>query len=83
MTTQTQEKLETLDDLTTREIKRRWAEVFGEPAPNSHRRYLLKRLAWRIQANAEADITERGRCRALGAERQRVKPLNAGGFLSR
>jgi hypothetical protein len=53
-----------LDDMTVDELKRRWAEVFGEEAPNSHPRYLVKRLAWRIQANAEGDISERARRRA-------------------
>jgi len=53
-----------LQDMTVRELKSRWAEVFGEDAPNGHKQYLIKRIAWRIQANAEGDISERARRRA-------------------
>jgi len=53
-----------LQDMNVRELKRRWAEVFGEAAPNGHKQYLIKRIAWRIQANTEGDISERARQRA-------------------
>jgi hypothetical protein len=50
-------QLRELQDMTARELKCRWAEVFGEQAPNGHKQYLIKRIAWRIQANAEGDLS--------------------------
>ncbi|MBX3356691.1 MAG: DUF2924 domain-containing protein, partial [Phycisphaeraceae bacterium] len=32
---------------------------FGEQARSRHRQYLIRRIAWRIQANAEGGLTER------------------------
>jgi len=64
MTADIATQIRALEDMTVGELKRRWAEVFGEQAPNSHPRYLMKRLAWRIQANVEGDISERARRRA-------------------
>ena len=57
-------RIDALHKMTVKELRRRWAEVFGEEAPNGHKQYLIKRLAWRIQANAEGDISERARRRA-------------------
>ena len=51
-------QIRALQDMTVRELRRRWAEVFGEEAPNGHKKYLIKRIGWRIQANADGDISE-------------------------
>ena len=59
MDTKVAAQIRALHEMTVKELRRRWAEVFGEEAPNGHKRYLIKRLAWRIQANAEGDISER------------------------
>ena len=64
MNTEVSAQLQALHEMTVKELRRRWAEVFGEEAPNGHKRYLIKRIAWRIQANAEGDISERARRRA-------------------
>ena len=64
MSTDVSAQVSALQDMTVKELRRRWAEVFGEEAPNGHKQYLVKRLAWRIQANAEGDISERARRRA-------------------
>jgi hypothetical protein len=53
-----------LENMTPAELRARWREVFGEETRSGNRRYLVKRLAWRIQANAEGDISERARRRA-------------------
>src|SRR5262249_58444133 len=46
------------------------AEVCGEPTPAHNKIALVKRLAWRLQAKAEGDLSERARRRAadLAAE---------------
>ncbi len=54
-----------LDGMTVAELREKWREVYGEEAPNSHPRFLVKRPAWRIQANVEGDLSERARRRAM------------------
>lgn len=51
--------------MTTKELRERYAEVFGEQARTGNRDWLVKRIAWRIQANAEGDLSERARQRAV------------------
>lgn len=54
-----------LKKLTPAELRTRYAEVFGEASRSGHKEWLIKRIAWRIQANAEGDLSERARRRAL------------------
>lgn len=53
-------ELKRLGTLKTPQLKARYAELFGEPT----RPYLIKRIAWRLQADAEGDLSERARQRA-------------------
>ena len=55
----------TLDRLTVGQLKRRYTEVFGEAARSGNKAWLVKRIAWRLQANAEGDLSERARQWAL------------------
>jgi hypothetical protein len=45
-------------------LREKYAEVFGEATATGNRTWLLRRIAWRVQANAEGDISERARRRA-------------------
>jgi hypothetical protein len=56
--------LATLPDLSVAQLQSRYAEVFGEPTNAGHKGWLVKRIAWRLQANAEGDLSERARQRA-------------------
>src|SRR5215211_5518148 len=57
-------ELAALQRLTVPQLRLRYAEVFGE-ATNAHNKaWLVKRLAWRLQALAEGDLSERARRRA-------------------
>lgn len=70
-----------LDRMTVGELHARYAEVFGEQARSRHRQYLIRRIAWRIQANAEGGLTERALRRAdeLANDAEvRVTPPRAG-----
>lgn len=58
-------ELAALERMTTRELQTRFVEVFGEPCRSHHKRWLVKRIIWRLQANAEGDLSERARRRAL------------------
>ncbi len=53
-----------LQAMSTGELAKRYAEVFGEQARSRHKAYLIRRIAWRIQALAEGDLSERARQRA-------------------
>ncbi len=41
-----------------------YAEVFGEATPAHNKTWLIRRIAWRLQALAEGDLSERARRRA-------------------
>src|SRR4051794_635355 len=53
-----------LEGLTTKELRGRYAELFGEATPANNRVWLLRRIAWRLQARAEGGLSERARRRA-------------------
>ena len=51
--------------MTVRELQARHVEVFGEETRSHHKDYLVKRIVWRIQAQAEGGLSERARQRAM------------------
>ncbi len=51
--------------MTVGELKQKYAEVFGEAARSGNKQWLVKRIAWRLQVNAEGDLSERARQRAM------------------
>ena len=57
-------ELAALNKLTTLELRARFAEVFGERTAANNRTWLIRRVIWRLQANAEGDLSERARQRA-------------------
>ena len=58
------EELAALPAMTTTELCRRYEELFGQPVRTRHKAYLVRKIAWRIQALAEGDLSERARRRA-------------------
>jgi hypothetical protein len=50
--------------MTMKDLKARYADVFGEPTNANNRTWLVRRIAWRLQAKAEGDLSERARRRA-------------------
>ncbi|HWB07725.1 MAG TPA: DUF2924 domain-containing protein [Pirellulales bacterium] len=50
--------------MTVNELRNRYVEVCGEAMRVRNKDWLVKRIAWRIQANAEGDLSERARRRA-------------------
>src|ERR1700680_4701522 len=54
----------TLPTLSVRQLRQRYAEIFGETTNAAHKGWLVKRIAWRLQASAEGDLSERARQRA-------------------
>ncbi len=45
-------------------LKKRYRELFGEESKSSNKQFLFRRIAFRLQANAEGDLSERARRRA-------------------
>ncbi|MCO6435719.1 MAG: DUF2924 domain-containing protein [Phycisphaerae bacterium] len=54
----------TLEAMTVGQLQERYVEVFGEPVRSRHKQYLIRRIAWRLQANAEGGLSERAIRRA-------------------
>jgi hypothetical protein len=50
--------------MTTKQLRARYAEVFGEHTQANNKAWLIKRIAWRLQVQAEGDLSERARRRA-------------------
>lgn len=53
-----------LQRMTTRELRARYAELFGEETRATNGTWMIKRIAWRLQAMAEGDLSERAQRRA-------------------
>ena len=47
--------LATLPDLSVAQLRNRYAEIFGEPTNAGHKGWLVKRIAWRLQADCVPD----------------------------
>lgn len=58
-------QIERLRRMTVTHLRERYREVFGEETRSYHKEFLFRRIAWRIQANAEGGLSERARRRAL------------------
>jgi hypothetical protein len=57
-------EIERLRQLKVKALKARYQDLFGEPSPSSNRAHLFRQIAWRLQARAEGDLSERARQRA-------------------
>jgi hypothetical protein len=65
-----------LQRLTISQLRQRFAELFGEATLASNRTWLVKRIAWRLQALAEGDLSQRARRRAAELARDADLRLN-------
>ncbi|MCC7157649.1 MAG: DUF2924 domain-containing protein [Bryobacterales bacterium] len=63
--TTVRKEIEALRHMTVSQLRQKHAEVFGEETRSHHKQFLFRRIAWRIQALAEGDLSERARRRAL------------------
>ena len=45
-------------------LREKYREAFQEETRSRHREHLFRRIAWRLQALAEGDLSERARVRA-------------------
>ena len=58
------QELARLERMTTGELAQRCVELCDEPIRTRNRAYLTRKIAWRLQAQAEGDLSERARQRA-------------------
>src|SRR5512146_2695169 len=66
-----------LQQMTVPELRHRHVEVFGHETGTHNKLHLVRKIAWRIQALAEGDLSERARQRAAELARDadvRVRP---------
>jgi len=56
--------VEELQRLNVSALRRKYQEVFGEESRSANKEFLFRRIAWRLQANAEGGLSERARHRA-------------------
>ena len=59
-----EKELAAMRRMTVSELKRKFAEVHGEQPRGRNRQWLIKRIAWRLQANEEGGLSERALRRA-------------------
>ena len=59
------QELARLPRLGVADLRRRYAHLFGDIPRTGNKAWLVKRLAWRLQALAEGDLCERARRRAM------------------
>ncbi len=60
----TYQEVQGLSRMIVGELREKYLDVFGEETRFYHKEFLRKRIAWRIQALAEGDLSERARRRA-------------------
>ena len=51
--------------MTVDQLRIKYGDVFGESTNGRNKEWLVKRIAWRMQANEEGDLSERARKRAM------------------
>jgi len=53
-----------LGRMSVDQLRVRFSEVYGEQTNARHKAWLIRRIAWRIQAQSEGDLSQRARQRA-------------------
>lgn len=63
-TTRTWQEIARLEQETVAQLHIRYRKVFGESSRSNHKQFLIRRIAWRLQALATGDLSDRARERA-------------------
>jgi hypothetical protein len=76
-------EIEKLRRASLKALREKHREVFQEETPCRHREHLFRRVAWRLQALAEGDLSERARQRACQIARDGdLRVVAPSGFFS-
>ena len=75
--------IEQLRTLNVIALQKKYQQIFGDASRSSNKQYLFRRLAWRLQANAEGGLSERACHRAVQiADEADLRTRAPKGFLS-
>ena len=75
--------IEQLRTLNVIALRKKYQQVFGDESKSSNKQYLFRRIAWRLQANAEGGLSERACHRAVQiADEADLRTRAPKGFLS-
>jgi hypothetical protein len=74
MNAATASEIARLETMTITKVVERFESLFGEKCRSRKKRYLIRRIAWRLQANAEGNLSERAKARASELARLRCAP---------
>lgn len=58
-------EIEELRYMTVTQLRQKYLEVLGQESRSGHKQYLFRRIAWQLQAQAQGDLSERARRRAM------------------
>jgi Protein of unknown function (DUF2924) len=79
-------EIEGLQGQTVAKWRGKYREVLGEDSRSNHKQYLVRRIAWRLQAEAEGGLSERALRRAeelaRDADLRLVRPHHRRSFAS-
>jgi hypothetical protein len=64
MNDELRKEIERLRREKTKALKARYQQLFGEESRSSNHAHLFRRIAWRLQALSEGDLSQRARDRA-------------------
>lgn len=64
MSPKTKLQIAELSDLTIGELTAKYEKLFGEKCRSRNRRFVQRRVAWKLQADAEGGLSERAILRA-------------------
>jgi hypothetical protein len=64
MNEELRKEIEQLRREKTKALRARYFELFGEESKSSNQAHLFRRVAWRLQALSEGDLSQRARDRA-------------------
>src|SRR2546423_10181497 len=76
-------EIENLRKEKTKALKARYRELFGEESHSSNHVHLFRRIAWRLQALVEGDLSERARQSGRTGRRRRHPAARAAAVLGR
>ena len=75
--------IEQLRTLNVIALQKKYQQIFGDASKSSNKQYLFRRIAWRLQANAEGGLSERACHRAVQiADEADLRTHAPKGFLS-
>ena len=64
MTLNIHKETDLLRKMTLAQLRKKYADTFGESTRSRHKEFLIRRILWRLQANLEGDLSARARQRA-------------------